>query len=238
MQKNTSKKVLLYSGGMDSWLIRQIWKPDICIYVDMGTEYSEIEKRRLPSDVVIVTLPLVQYSLPNSIIPLRNVYLFLQACNVTEFENVEICLGALNGDRINDKSKRFVSLLNKLLKFLYLPQQSQPGRKVRAVLPFKDYSKRELLERYIKEGGKMEMAFYETFSCYHPDGGSPCFNCKACFRKCIPFIVAGMEFTPTQKQKIKSYMDRVVLKNMDDYTKKKGKEGRDCKRALKIIKTW
>lgn len=238
MQRSTYKKVLLYSGGLDSWLIRHIWKPDICIYVDMETEYSELEKLRLPPDVTIVKLPLVQYSLPNSIIPLRNVYLYLQACNITEFENVEICLGALNGDRINDKSKRFIKLLNKLLKFLYLPQQSQPGRKVRAVMPFKNYSKRELLEIYIREGGKLETAFYESFSCYHPENFAPCLNCKACFRKCIPFIVAGMEFSESQRKKIKDYMERVVLKNMDDYTKNKGKEGKDCLRAIEIIKTW
>lgn len=238
MQKDTYKKVLLYSGGMDSWLIRQIWKPDICIYIDMKSEYSEIEKARLPKDVIVAELPLVQFSLPNSIIPLRNVYLYLQACNLTQFENVEICLGALNGDRINDKSKKFIKLLNNLLEFLYLPQQSQPGRKVRAVLPFKDYSKRELLERYISEGGDIETAFNASFSCYHPKDGKPCFNCKACFRKCIPFIVAGKEFTSEQREQIKNYAEHVVLRNMDDYTKNKGKEGKDCLRALKIIKEW
>lgn len=30
MQKSSyEKKVLLYSGGMDSWLIDKIWKPDV-----------------------------------------------------------------------------------------------------------------------------------------------------------------------------------------------------------------
>ena len=36
-----NKKVLLYSGGMDSWLIDKLWKPDIRLYVDMNTRYSK-----------------------------------------------------------------------------------------------------------------------------------------------------------------------------------------------------
>lgn len=239
MRKSTyRKKVLLYSGGMDSWLIDKIWKPDLKLYINMFTEYSEMEIRQLPKDVRIAELPIAQYSLPNSIIPLRNVYLYLQACNLTGFDNVEICLGALNGDRIYDKSKKFVRLLNQLLRYLYLPQQSQPAKKVRAVIPYKNYSKRELLEEYIRRGGNIETAFYDSFSCYHPVNDQPCLNCKACFRKCIPFIVAGMRFTDKQKRMIKDYAERVVYHNMADYTKNKGKEGRDCRRALKIIKTW
>ena len=46
MQKSSyEKKVLLYSGGMDSWLIDKIWKPDVKLYVDMGTKYSQPQIR-------------------------------------------------------------------------------------------------------------------------------------------------------------------------------------------------
>ncbi len=232
------KKVLLYSGGMDSWLIDKLWKPDIKMYVNMHTEYSYQEISRLSSDVKIIDFPLVQYSLDNSIIPLRNLYLFLVACNETGFEDVSICLGALNGDRINDKSLMFVNLLQPLLTYLYMPQQSQPGREVVVSLPFKNNSKRELLERYVKEGGTLDEAWNNSFSCYHPKGNKPCLNCKACFRKAIPFIVAGKEFSRDEKVSIKNYANNVVRNNMDDYIKNKGKEGEDCLKALEIIDTW
>ena len=55
------KKVLLYSGGMDSWLIDKLWKPDIRMYVDMHTKYSykEIAKiKKFGLDVKIVDFPL------------------------------------------------------------------------------------------------------------------------------------------------------------------------------------
>lgn len=51
-------KVLLYSGGMDSWLIKRLWKPDECVYVDMHTEYSEDEKKRLDADIRVIDFPL------------------------------------------------------------------------------------------------------------------------------------------------------------------------------------
>ena len=51
-------KVLLYSGGMDSWLISQLWNPDIKLYIDTGTAYAEEEKRRLPSAVSVEALPM------------------------------------------------------------------------------------------------------------------------------------------------------------------------------------
>ena len=29
------KKVLLYSGGLDSWLIDKLWNPDFKLYIDI-----------------------------------------------------------------------------------------------------------------------------------------------------------------------------------------------------------
>lgn len=233
------KKVLLYSGGMDSWLINKLWKPDYKFYINMHTEYSEEEINRLPNDVKVIDFPLLnKYVLPNSIIPLRNLYLYLIASNETGFEDVEICIGALNGDRINDKSQEFADKLDDLLKFLYQPQQSQPGRKIKISMPFKNNSKRELCEKYVAQGGKLRDIYEQSFTCYHPIEGKECLSCKACFRKAIPFIVAGMEFTKEEKKKLKLFMEEHVLTDLDNFTKDKGKEGEDCFKAIEIIKKW
>ena len=52
-------KVLLYSGGMDTWLIDKLWKPDKKIYIDIGGKYNEAEKQRLGNDVEILPFPLL-----------------------------------------------------------------------------------------------------------------------------------------------------------------------------------
>ena len=40
---NKNTKVLLYSGGMDSWLIDKLWKPDVKIFFDTGVDYDIVE---------------------------------------------------------------------------------------------------------------------------------------------------------------------------------------------------
>ena len=112
MQNNSyNNKVLLYSGGMDSWLIDKIWKPDVKLYVDMNTKYSQEEIKRLPSDVIIDKLDLSKWEREDKIIPLRNMYLIGIASNYGN----EICLGATAGDRVLDKSPVFADIYEQLL---------------------------------------------------------------------------------------------------------------------------
>ena len=74
-------KVLLYSGGMDSWLIDKLWKPDVKLCVNMHTKYSAQEIKNLPEDVIIEELDLSKWERPDAIIPLRNLYLVMLASN-------------------------------------------------------------------------------------------------------------------------------------------------------------
>ena len=128
------KKVLLYSGGMDSWLMSKLWNPDVKLYVDMKTRYSENELRKIKEDgddVTVVEFPLGQWERDDAIIPLRNLYLCMVACNVTGSEDVEILIGATAGDRVLDKSYEFVDKANDILNYLYTPQHWIPnGKKV------------------------------------------------------------------------------------------------------------
>ena len=115
------KKILLYSGGMDSWLIDKIWKPDMKVYVNMHTRYSETEIKKLSSDVKIVDFPLGQWERDDAIIPLRNLYLIMIICNITNDEDIEICIGATAGDRVLDKSLQFRDKCEDILNYLYQP---------------------------------------------------------------------------------------------------------------------
>ena len=136
------KKILLYSGGMDSWLIDKLWKPDRRIYVDMHTKYSnqEIEKiKKLKDDVEIVDFPLGQWERSNAIIPLRNLYLLMVACNITEDDDVEICIGSTLGDRSYDQSDTFMHKAQNILNFLYSEGQSwiPNGKNIKIITKYK-----------------------------------------------------------------------------------------------------
>ena len=186
-------KVLLYSGGMDSWLIDKIWHPDKKIFFDTGIEYNKEELKRLPEDVEIIKLDLSKYELAeySHTVPLRNL-LFI---SIASYYGDEICLGSVKGDCHFDNSLEFLNNTEKLLNSLYeeLDALGQGHKELKIVAPYKEWSKADLLKEYVVNGGTLEEAYNSTFSCYEPIDGHECLHCKPCFKKTIAFINAGME---------------------------------------------
>lgn len=187
------KKILLYSGGMDSWLMDKLWKPDLKLYVDIGGRYNKQEMAHFSDDVVIEKLDLSKWERPDKIVPLRNLFLCMVATNYADDEGCEILIGATAGDRVLDKSITFAEKTTDLLTYLYSPQWWIPeGKKVKINLAFKDKTKTELLKMYVDQGGSLEKAWKESFSCYEPDeAGNVCMKCKPCFRKFCSFAELG-----------------------------------------------
>lgn len=221
------KKVLLYSGGMDSWLMSKLWKPDIKLYVDMKTRYSENELARIRKepDVQVVEFPLGQWEREDAIIPLRNLYLAMVACNVTGSEDVEILIGATAGDRVLDKSPEFVDKATDLLAYLYTPQHWIPeGKKVRVCIDYKQYTKTDLLKMFKEQCGDLEEAFTRSFSCYDPVDGHECWHCKPCFRKFTAFSEAGYEFSDDVARTVCSYIKTDILPDIEAGTYGRGEK--------------
>lgn len=220
------QKILLYSGGMDSYLIDKLWKPDRRIYVDMHTRYSQqeincIKKRR--NDVEFIDFPLGQWEREDKIIPLRNLYLPMVICNITGDEDVDICLGATNSDRVLDKSQEYVEKATDLLNYLYQPQWWIPnGKKVRVNIDYKKYTKEDLLKMYMEQGGDLDKAYNESFSCYEPDEeGNVCHRCKPCFRKFVAFASVGYKFPEEVLRKTIPYIGKEIIPQIES-----GKYGR------------
>ena len=186
-------KVLLYSGGMDSWLIDKLWHPDKKIFFDTGIEYNKEELKRLPKDVEIIKLDLSKYELSeySHTVPLRNL-LFI---SIASYYGDEICLGSVKGDCHYDNSLEFLNNAETLLNSLYeeLDALGQGHKELKIVAPYKGWSKTDLLREYVANGGTLEEAYNATFSCYEPIDGHECLHCKPCFKKTIAFINAGME---------------------------------------------
>ena len=218
--ENKTVKVMLYSGGMDSWLIDKLWKPDLRIYVDMHTKYSEEEIKKiklLKDDVKIVDFPLGQYERDDAIIPLRNLYLIMVACNETLSDNVEICVGATAGDRSLDQSETFFNKAMDILNYLYSPQHWVPnGKNIKVITDYRNKTKAELLKMYMDQGGSIDKAFKESLSCYNPSEDlEECWNCKSCFRKFIAFAYNGYEFDKDVLAKNLKYFNEHIKEEMD-----------------------
>lgn len=202
-------KVLLYSGGTDSWLIDKLWKPDIKIYIDVGSRYSKEEIERLPKDVKVVEFKyLGTLEEPESAyIPLRNLYFIMIASNYGD----EICLGAVKGDQgSKDKTVEFMNMSENIINYC-LDTNYGINKKVHVTKEFIELSKYELVQMYIDNGGTIEEFIKNTFSCHHPVEDKECFRCKPCYRKFLLGYYFGFKYTDEQKCNMINYLKENVI---------------------------
>lgn len=237
------KKVLLYSGGMDSWLIDKLWKPDVKLYVDMDTRYSVQERNKLDYSVSqLHGFNLGQFERWDAIIPLRNAFLIELAIlsQMNNDEDLVIGLGSMDGDRCLDQNPKFAKLIEKLVNHLYEPQSWTPGKKIKIELPFKDHTKKELLLEYIKQGGDVKKAWEESLSCYNPQGEleEPCWRCKPCVRKWFAFEAAGFQTDKTIRDKVLSSPAAfdIIVRMQKGQRVRSSKEDKDIRMVLEKYK--
>lgn len=230
-------KVLLYSGGMDSWLIDKLWKPDKKIYIDIEGSYSKDEISRLPKDVEIVKLPIGIYEQPSKYVPLRNLYFLMIASNYGD----ELCLGATGGDwGSKDKTPEFFAKAEDMLNFL-LSKQSKvdSSRHIHIETKYLYMYKNELLEEYVKQGGSLESLYNDSFSCFTPVNGKPCLSCKPCFRKYVCLADAGFEFSKQERETMYNFVRQHIVPRSQNvnatYYSERGSEGVVAKRVVEKL---
>ena len=176
LSKRTGKKVLLFSSGIDSYIINKLEQPDVLLFIDNKSNYSELEKSYLKksnhSNLVILE-DFINHSsieLDSMIIPARNLYFATIAANYGE----EIILGATVGDRSTDKDLLFAHLSSSLLSHIYsLSHWSEKGQ-VRVNLKYKSWTKQELVKEFVKRNFEkgiskresVNLLLKQSFSCY------------------------------------------------------------------------
>ncbi len=189
-----NKKVLLFSGGMDSLILSKLFEVDILLYFIHENRYQELELesiRRLIGIGAIAEERIRYCSIFNfqslerddAIIPGRNLYFILAAANYGE----TIYLGSVDGDRTLDKSVDFFERCETMMNYLYQDQHWCKGREFRIYSPIKSFTKTELVREYLKQGFDPH-ALYMSMSCYNSNT-KPCGWCKPCFRKWVSFIL-------------------------------------------------
>lgn len=236
-----SKKVLLYSGGTDSWLIEKLWKPDVLLYVNMDTKYSDEEIRKLTKLGVtkdgrfqMAYFPLGDYEdKETAFIPARNLYLLLLACNYGD----EICLGAVKEDAggTSDNDIDFLKETQKIINRLWGKQSGFEGKKIRVNKKFIKYTKEELLQQYLKKGGDINVFKNETFSCYSPVEKKECLGCRACFRKFIPSYQYGAKYTKEELEKMYNYIENNIVHRSHHFGGRYFLDKPDGKEVLQVI---
>lgn len=233
--------VLLYSGGMDSEIVRRLYNPDVCVYVDTGTAYAGWELDRIqhtlgdhqhrPDWFKVVHLPgLNRLELPNAIIPTRN----LLFATLGSVYGDHVWLAATAGDRIHDKDHTFAALSEAVLTYIWQPQSWTAGRpRTKVSLPVKHLSKGQLLRRYVEAGGDALEIRDQTFSCYTPQNKLECGTCKACWRKWVAFASSGFVTDPGEEVTRHLVEDVVPLIQAGTYGR--GAESEDIITALSAL---
>lgn len=211
MQDLSCKKVLLYSGGLDSWLIDKIWKPDVKLYINIQGEYNDAEIARLPKDVIVLDFPLLgKFEMKNKFVPLRNLYFLMIASNY----GTDICLGATAGDGSKDKNVDFLYFTESMLSYLWNDKKIK--KTIHIEKTFSRLYKNEILDLYISKGGNINQLKDETFSCYTPINGKECFDCYPCFRKFSLLFANGAEYTKEERKKMWEYVRKNVIPTKEE----------------------
>lgn len=201
------KIVILYSGGLDSYLMLK-WAehhyPDAevkCLYYKHGAESEAHEISLLPDYVEVRTVdwlgdkikPLPKKSDPFAgaiYIPGRNlVFATLAACQEVPDE---IWLGVLadeNNEQATDKNDHFRQLAMASINYALSPFTDG----VTIKFPFAEagFTKLDTV-RWALENGVPREEIERTVSCWHAHDGLHCGRCKQCVKRFLVFDAVGL----------------------------------------------
>ena len=211
------KKILLFSGGLDSVCtlanIHDI--TDYFVYVHMGLDYqhaelSKIEEtltqlsKKFGSNLMDKFLPIYHdlfdllEDADEVFIPYRNLMLILITLKYFNKDDLSILIGNTLDDRVHDNSKIFIDKSNEFFMSTY-------SKRVSIGSLFSEYSKIAMVKQTLKNTILDENDLQKlTFSCFKPSGTTECLSCKACFRKNVILFDLGI-FRPFYDRSILQY---------------------------------
>lgn len=224
------RKVLLSSGGMDSFLLAH--EPELAgavhVFVDIGQRY--VHKERAAARFVaescnaeyvdVSTIPIAAFEhVETGIIPFRNAELILCAAQFGE----AIYAGVIADEVNSDKSPEFLRAMEQVLNISHRGQYWTEGRTFELRTPFADTTKTELVSRYLSRGGSLGHLL-RSVSCYS-SSEQHCGRCSSCFKRWVALTCAlgvdmGEEFEQhpatwkTREEwevKLEGYADRRIM---------------------------
>lgn len=187
-------KVILNSGGMDSYFVARENPGVRSVFVDIGQKYVDKERasaQRIASEfglehIEVKGAQIAQFEHESGIIPLRNAELILCAGQYGD----DILLGILANEVNSDKSPEFLRAMECVMTISCRPQYWSRGRQFRIHTPLGTRSKTTLV-REVWEDTRDLSGLLATVSCY--DGGSEhCGECPSCFKRWVALTGATL----------------------------------------------
>lgn len=201
------KEVLLYSGGIDSYIgYFYLNKPQL-ISFNLGSRYTKkefkfnpLKKENIIYNDSLKWLGKKEEDL-NSHIPFRNLYLALTS--VTEYsDTVYIC--GVKDDNMTDKNQKVFELWSDHFSIL-------ENRNIKIISPFWKMTKEDIVKWYDSNYSKENLL--NTVSCYSEEDNNYCGKCQACFRKACALYSINL-ILPFYNLEILNYYQKRLEKNI------------------------
>lgn len=197
------RKVVLLSGGMDSFVASKLFKPDVNLHVDFNERWSDKQRQVLtfldvPNLEILAGLDLSPFVGPDNVyLPNRNVLMITLA----QLYGDEIVLSSTRGAVHPDKDGTFALRMSDMLSYVH-------KRKIQVLRPFGNMTKYEIVKAFIDAGNPIE-ELYATTSCYS-EKEVECLTCRSCLRRLVAFAQHGYRLDDLRKHSkdIKRLLDR------------------------------
>lgn len=176
------KKVLMYSGGWDSFCAAKIHPDAKKIYVNLHTPYSEVEIKHLPPDVEVLDLNLQKFVLLNGFhIPQRNAILALlgvasvmKEAEIDKDYKITVYLCGVKEDKTApDKNPEYFRKLSDLASSF--TSQKIQGKTINWKINVEGFFEDDKISLW-KKAGKPDMR--NVISCHTGDNCGKCLDCK------------------------------------------------------------
>ena len=182
--------ILLFSGGLDSFIAYHYLGKPATVYFDLNTPYTtkeiKVVQKLIPNTVVEKVIDFSTRQIgKNAYVPYRNLHLALLA---NKYSNL-IVMAGLADDKVNDKNEKVFR------QFSYL-MSDMMEKTITVMSPFWKMTKEQVVGWYLNiyQGDPKDLL--NTISCYSPTKKTYCGSCPACFRRWCALRANGIDVLP------------------------------------------
>lgn len=191
--------ILLFSGGIDSYIAYHYLNFPDTLYFNLNTPYSDKEekvvKSLIPRTIVDGCLSLkLRQDGENAYVPFRNLYL----CMLATMYSDNIVIAGVKGDNVSDKNPEIFGEFSRILSRM-------ENRPINVWSPFWTYTKDDIVKWYLSNG-KNRKDLLRTVSCYSEKDTTYCGKCPSCFRKWNALYNNGINIAFDDHELMLSYL--------------------------------